>query len=271
LGLEMADVSGNKPGAPTGLQVQLRVIGALLMREILTRYGRHNIGFMWLFVEPMIFTLGVTALWTFSRMHMVSSIPIVAFALTGYSSVLLWRNMPGRCVQAIEPNLSLLYHRQVKIFDVFVSRVILEAAGATISFLVLGFVFASTGWMKGPQDMLKVLLGWLLLAWFGMALGLYLGALSGRNELVEKLWGPASYLLFPLSGAAFMVDWLPPEAQRLVLALPMVHGVEMVRDGYFGTAVTTHYNVLFMMSCCLVLTLLALAEIRIVARRLVPQ
>ena len=28
--------------------VQLRVLGALLIREMLTRYGRHNIGFLWL-------------------------------------------------------------------------------------------------------------------------------------------------------------------------------------------------------------------------------
>ncbi|MFN5779339.1 MAG: capsule polysaccharide export ABC transporter permease, partial [Novosphingobium sp.] len=45
---------------PSGLtqawQVQRRVIGALLLREMLTRYGRNNIGFLWLFVEPMLFT-----------------------------------------------------------------------------------------------------------------------------------------------------------------------------------------------------------------------
>ena len=86
------------------LRIQMRVIGALLMREVLTRYGRHNIGFLWLFIEPMLFTLGVTALWTFSNVHHGSNIPIVAFAVTGYSSVLLWRNMPGRYVSgALEP------------------------------------------------------------------------------------------------------------------------------------------------------------------------
>ena len=31
-----------------------RVIGALLLRELLTRYGRNNIGFLWLFVEPRV-------------------------------------------------------------------------------------------------------------------------------------------------------------------------------------------------------------------------
>ena len=87
------------------VRIQARVIWALLMREIITRYGRHNIGFMWMFVEPIIFTLGVAALWSFAGLRHGSSIPIVAFAVTGYSAVLLWRNMPGRCVGAVEPNL----------------------------------------------------------------------------------------------------------------------------------------------------------------------
>ena len=34
-------------------RIQRRVIWALVMREILTRYGRHNIGFLWLFVMIM--------------------------------------------------------------------------------------------------------------------------------------------------------------------------------------------------------------------------
>ena len=36
-----------------GLSVQLNVIGALLMRELHTRYGRENIGYIWLILEPL--------------------------------------------------------------------------------------------------------------------------------------------------------------------------------------------------------------------------
>ena len=75
-------------------RIQQRVIGALLMREVLTRFGRHNIGFLWVFVEPMIFTIGVVTLWTVVDVGHGSSIPIVAFGITGYSSVLLWRHIP---------------------------------------------------------------------------------------------------------------------------------------------------------------------------------
>ncbi len=89
------------PSLRHSLRVQGRVLWALLLREMLTRYGRHNIGFLWLFVEPMLFTLGVAALWTAAKAYQGSNLPIVAFALTGYSSVLLWRNMPGRCIGAL--------------------------------------------------------------------------------------------------------------------------------------------------------------------------
>ncbi|MEQ1555834.1 MAG: ABC transporter permease [Sideroxydans sp.] len=253
------------------LEIQARVIGALLMREILTRYGRHNIGFLWLFVEPMMFTLGVSALWTFTGMKHGSSMPIVAFALTGYSSILVWRNMPNRLCGCIEPNLALMYHRNVKVMDVFAARMILEGAGATVSFILLGIVFTSIGWMSPPEDILKVMQGWFMLIWFGASLGTLIGAWSARSEIVDKIWHPATYLLFPLSGAAFMVDWLPSSTQKIIQYIPMVHGVEMVREGYFGSAVHAHYDLAYMAIVCLCMNLLGLAILREVGRKVVPE
>jgi ABC-type polysaccharide/polyol phosphate export permease len=257
--------------APSPLAVQLRVIHALLIREMLTRFGRHNIGFLWLFVEPMLFTLGVTALWTFSGFHRESSIPIVAFAVTGYSSVLVWRNMPSRCVGSIEPNLALMNHRHVKVLDVFISRLLLEAAGATISFIMLSCLFIAIGWMNPPEDIGTVLLAWGLLAWFGMALAILLGALSARSEVVEKLWHPAAYLLFPLSGAALVLDAVPKSVQDVLLLLPMVHGVELLREGYFGSMVRSHYDISYMATACLLLSAIGLSQERVVSKGVVPQ
>jgi ABC-type polysaccharide/polyol phosphate export permease len=251
--------------------IQRRVIFALLMREVLTRFGRHNIGFLWLFVEPMLFTLGVTALWTIAGANHGSSLPIVAFALTGYSSVLLWRNMPGRLIGSILPNLSLMYHRNVKVIDIFFSRLLLEAAGATISFVVLSIIFISIGWMKPPENFIQVILAWIMLAWFGSSLAILLGALSERSEIIEKFWHPSAYLLFPLSGAAFMVDAVPPFGQKIILLLPMVHGVEMLREGYFGSSVRAHYDLGYMALCCALLSLLGLAQTRIISRHVMPE
>jgi capsular polysaccharide transport system permease protein len=244
------------------LAIQRRVIGALLMREVITRFGRENFGVLWIIGEPMLFTLGVAALWTAAGLNHGSGIPIVAFAITGYSSVLLWRNTVGRCNSGIQQNISLLYHRNVRVIDVFLTRIILEMCGATGSFLVLAMFFTAIEWISPPVDPLMVLQGWMMLAWFGAALAILIGAATAYSEIVERIWHPSAYLLFPLSGAAFMVDWLPPAAQKTVLLLPMVHGVEMVREGYFGNQVQTHYDLGYMALVNLVLTLLGLALLR---------
>ena len=250
--------------------IQRRVIGALLMREVITRYGRRNIGFLWLFVEPMVFTIGITLIWTATRSVHGSDLPIAAFALTGYSSVLVWRNMPSRLVNSIEPNLSLMYHRNVKILDIFAARLLLEGTGVGISFFVLTLFFAGIGWLGLPEDPIKVVFGWIMLAWFGSALGMFIGALSHRSALVDKFWSPLAYLLFPLSGAAFLLESLPPEFREWIMLLPMIHGVEYVRDGFFGSHFTPYYDMQYMATCNLVLTLFAFSEMRRASRNLVP-
>ena len=261
----------SRPANASPATIQLRVIGALLMREVLTRYGRHNLGFLWLFIEPMMFTLGVTALWNISQSAHGSTLPITAFAVTGYSSVLLWRNMPSRCVLAILPNLGLMYHRNVKVIDIYLARLLLEALGAGCSFVILTLVFYSIGWMKLPEDALQTMVGWALLAWFGFGISLYVGALSEQYEIVEKLWHPISYLSFPLSGAAFVVDALPKAVQDFMLYVPMVNATEYMREGYFGGAFRAHYDLPYLIVFNLVLTLFGLAETRKVGRMVTPE
>lgn len=251
----------------SALQVQLRVVGALLMREILTRYGRKNIGFLWIFVEPMLFTLGVTAVWSLGNMSEHIKIPIVAFAITGYSPVLLWRNCASRASVAIAANLGLLYHRNVRVIDVMIARNLLEIAGATLSFVILGSLFVVSGAMDPPVNLVSILAGWFLLAWFGASLALIIGAASVYSEVIERLWHTAAYLLFPLSGAFFMVDWLSPEFQKLALWIPMVTGVELLREGYFGPTIRAHYDIPYMVAVCLLQTLLGLALVHDVGRR----
>ena len=247
--------------------VQRRVIGALILREVITRFGRHNLGVLWLVGEPMLFTLGVAALWSLAGLSRSAAIPVVAFAVTGYSSVLMWRNTVGRCSHAIQANLNLLFHRNVRVIDVLMARILLEIGGATASFMVLVLVFVSIEWMAPPKDTILVLFGWVMLAWFGMALSLTMGGATAFSQIVERIWHPAAYLLFPLSGAAYMADWMPPAAREVLLLLPMVHGVEMVREGFFGAVMTYHHDMGYMAICNLVLTLSGLWLVRLAGER----
>ena len=248
----------NASGFFDAFRIQKRVVGALLMREILTRYGRNNIGFLWVFVEPMLFTLGVTVLWVATRGVHGSNLPIVPFALTGYSTILLWRNAASRCSKAIEPNRSLLFHRHVTVLDLMLARIALEIFGATTSFVILSLVFIATDWMTIPANVLTLIIGWLLMIWFTIGLAMVVGALTEISEGFERTWHIMTYLMFPLSGAVFMVDWLPKNVQELALYVPMIHAVEMMRDGYYGTVVRTHYDPLYLLTVSSVLVGLGL-------------
>lgn len=219
----------------------------------------------------MSFTLGITALWYTVRLHTVVNIPIVAFAVTGYSSILIWRTSANRCAKAIEPNLGLLFHRNVKVLDLFVTRVLLEVAGGTASFMLLTLSFSAFGLMRLPSDVLTAICGWLLLCWLAFALGLIVGSLSEFSPTFERVWGVVNYIMFPISGAVFMVDWLPKRLQDAVLWMPMVHGAEMVRHGFFGEIVRTYEDPFYFISVNLILTLFGLVLVRGAEMRVEPE
>ena len=222
-----------------------------------------------MFCEPMIFTLGIMILWKMTGLSHSTSITPVGFAITGYSSILLWRNMPGRLIKAVQANHTLMHHRNIKIVDVFLARLILEAMGATISFIILTLAFNYFELLKLPSDPLKVISAWILLAWLGGSLALVIGSLSERSEIIHILWHPGAYLLVPLSGAMFTVSALPDKFQSAILYIPTVHGVEMLREGFFGSTFHAYYSIPYMVGWCLILTFIGLGQMTIISRKIV--
>ncbi len=178
--------------------------------------------------------------------------------------------MPSRCVLALPPNYYLLFHRQVRPIDIYLSRCILEAIGATMSFIVLGIIFHSIGLVRLPHDILKVASGWFLLMWYALSVSLLFGAMSERTEIVERIWHIFMYLMIPLSGSFFMLDMFPPEFRSVLLWIPPTSCAEFIREGFFGPDVTSYYDVQYVMIFNFFALLLALSQIKIVSRSLTP-
>jgi capsular polysaccharide transport system permease protein len=248
--------------------IQKRVIHALLMREIITRFGRHNIGFLWLFLEPILFTLGVVSLWTFTRDLHGFKVQVAPFVVTGYSTLLMWRNCSFRGLKAIESNRSLMYHRNVRIADIFIARMLLEVCAITASFAVVMITFLAFELILPPADTFLMLLGWFVLCWFSVTLGVILGCLSEYSDIVERLWHPTSYFMLTISGAFFMVDWLPIFLHEVATYVPMLNATEMIRGGYFGERVKTHYNGIYAIVACTIMTIISLILLQRVRRLL---
>ncbi|WP_297956978.1 ABC transporter permease [uncultured Neisseria sp.] len=253
------------------LIIQKRVIGALLMREIITRYGRNNIGFLWLFVEPLLMTLIMVLMWKFFKVNNISTLNIVAFTITGYPMMMMWRNASNRAIGSISANMSLLYHRNVRVLDTIFARMLLEIAGATIAQIAIMSVLIAVRWIEMPADIFYMLLAWLLMAMFAIGLGLIICSVAFHFEPFGKVWGTISFVMMPLSGVFFFVHNLPQQLQHYVLMLPMVHGTEMFRAGYFGNSVITYGNPWFILLCNLVLLLLGLAMVTKFSKGVEPQ
>jgi capsular polysaccharide transport system permease protein len=210
---------------------------------MMMRYGRNNIGFLWVVLEPMILTIGVMTLWSLIKAPFEHGVQVIAIVLTGYMPLTLWRHTTNNGVNLIRGSISALYHRHLTLLDVIAARMVTEFLGTSIAFLIVYVCLLALGFVDSIQDPGPLIIGWTLLGVMGSATALVIAALTEYYEASERLIQPFQYLLIPLSGTFFMVEWLPASAQELIWYNPLVHCYELFRSGFFGSRVTVHYDV----------------------------
>lgn len=219
-----------------------RIIKALMLREIVTRFGREGLGFLWLIGEPLIFCFGVLIMWSLLKPAYEHGVRLGPFVMTGYMCLLLLRHQASYAIGAMQANTGLLYHRKVSVLAIFYTRMILEFLGGTAAFAVVYVALICIGEVTLPKDLGIMLAGWFIMGGISSGFAMLLAGLSLRSEVAERLVPLISYCLIPLSGAFFMVDWIPAKYREPYLLLPFPHGIEMVRAGVFGEFVPTHFH-----------------------------
>lgn len=254
-----------------GWRIQRRVIGALMLRELVTRFGRENIGFLWIMVEPLLFAVLVGAMWRVLKGPEEHGVSVVAFVATGYIPLTLFRHALTRAIKVFSVNGSLLYHRQIKVLDFILVRFLIELIGTMMAYLFIGLVLMAFGEFPVPANLGLLLAGWILYSWFTLALVLVMAPLSEKSEVLEKLIPVTTYIMIPFSGTFTMVSWLTPEAQKGLWWSPFVHAMEMMRGGVFGDGVDPIYDISVPIAASLVLTVMGLAMCRQVRRELVVE
>jgi capsular polysaccharide transport system permease protein len=230
------------PGLWRGVKVQARVLRALMIRELMMRYGRGNIGFLWLVLEPMLLCAGVVGLRWMIQAHMDNGVPLVALVLSGYMPLTLWRHLTNKSVFILRRNMGMLYHRNLTILDVFMMTMILEFIGCTFAYMVNYFALLLIGVLDPIRDYGLVIAGWCLMGILALGVGSMIAVLTEQYEAAERFIQPIQYLILPISGFLFMADWLPDSVRKLALYFPMLHCFEITRDGFFGETIPTHYS-----------------------------
>lgn len=232
------------------IRARFRVIGALMLRELHTRFGRDNLGYVWLFLEPAMLGIGV-ALWQrLSRgdASMPGGLNKFGFFLIGYILFYLFRTLVSRSASGIESNFQLFYHSRVTVEAVMAARSLLDAAAVMICMAIF-LMLIGISYGQWPSDPLQMAAGVAMMMLLSHGTGLLiLSSTAFGSQLVDRLVHPFTYVMIPFSGMFYMIWWLPGPFQEALLWVPLIHIMEFTREGQFGRGVPYSYSIPYVMT-----------------------
>ena len=224
-----------------GLSRQGAVLKALVLRELQQRFGRANIGYLWVIAEPMLLASVITLLHTFAFSDLtVPGMSTYTFMLTGYTIYIIFRNSFNRAERAINNAAMLLYHGMITPFDIMLSKAVVETLGCISALFILQVLGIMVGLADLPARPLYLLGAIALFAWGSFAASLIIAAYTYNGHLLGRLVGPMSYFAMPVSGAFITMTVLPPWARPAMEWNPMMSIFEMARYGQFPLS-NDHY------------------------------
>ena len=160
------------------VKIMGRVFFALILREAETRYGRLKIGYLWAFLEPIVFIATLSIIFSYFRGLQSGSMPLTLFYTTGIMPFFLYRDIVTRSMTAVQGNIQLLTFPQVQAFDLIVARALLEIA----TFFVVFFVLTGSISILGIDpvqidDPIKLLVSIIFLSLLGIGTGMAAAAI----------------------------------------------------------------------------------------------
>ena len=251
-----------------GLMIQLQVVHALIVREMMTRFGEHRLGYLWAFIEPLIWIGMFAGMYTLVDRAVLPGMSVVAFLATGFMPFLLFRNEATKNLAAISSNKNLLFYPRIRPLDLLCARSVLEFATSYTVFFVL---MAGASLYEGAlhfDNLLLVTGGFILAASLGVGLGMIFCSLSTFSTSFERLLSPLLRPFFWGSCLFYSVDSVPPQVRDVLLYNPLVHAVTLVRGGCYMAYDSQYTNMWYPAMWALGLLFIGLTLERVVRRRI---
>lgn len=224
------------------LGVHFRVVGALLLREIRTRFGKSQVGYLWALIEPTVFVATFVAIFKLAHRAKVSGQSIEAFFMCGIILWLLFFNTQSKITVGFSANRNLLAYPQVTAYDIFVSRVILEWSTYLVIFIILTFVLILFNINIDISSFLLIIYAFVVTVILGAGFGLIFCAMRYYIHSIDKFSSPVLRLVYFGSGPFYSVTSVPNPLRDILLLNPLVHLLEICRLGYFRSYHDTLVN-----------------------------
>lgn len=253
---------------PAPLQ-SFRVVAALMMREMTTTFGRSQLGYLWVVLEP----IGGIAILAIGFSLIFRAPPIgdsfLLFYATGYLPFLLYNTVHGRLSSAIRQNRALLFYPAVTFVDVVAARLLLivltEAMVLVLVFSTL-VIFTDTGARVAPLTIASSFVATLAL---GTGVGLINAALFDMLPSWQRIFQILSRPMFFLSGVFFIYDSLPEMAQDVLWWNPLLHAIGLMRKGFYPNYDGSYISVLYISLISFPLIAIGMALLRHTHREII--
>jgi capsular polysaccharide transport system permease protein len=253
-----------RPGSLFGaLSRQLGVIGALTQRELHARFGRENIGYLWLIGEPLLLASIVSLLHTSSVVGVEGKgMSPFAFTVIGYCLFIIYRGCFNRADHLFDSSTPLFYHRMIHPLDIILARWIVEVLGCISALVILMGIGIMLGIAYPPARPLYLFSAAFLISWLGFSLSMLIAAYTYESHFLSRFVHPISYFMMPLSGAFVTMSFLPEWARAYMAWNPMMAIFEMARYGQFEIASDKYLYWQFAVGTCAVTTYWGLIAVR---------
>ncbi|WP_398471784.1 ABC transporter permease [Tardiphaga sp.] len=238
---------------------QLRVIAALFLRELRTRYGDSRLGYLWVLVEMGIHIGFLAIVFQFT---MKGKPPIgdsfFFFYFTGLIPYLLFVHTSEQVGHAIQRNKSMLQLPLVTNLNAIAACGLLELCTELVVAIVFIAGFLAAGIDAIPKS-LGGAAGAILVCWLlGMGLGIINAIMNVFSHAWHQVFGGVQRLLYFCSGI-FYVPGMMPEWLRDIFAWnPLLHCVDWFRSSFFQAYEPRWLSISYPIVCCLVLIAIGL-------------
>jgi capsular polysaccharide transport system permease protein len=215
------------------LQAQGRILVAIMLRDVRTRFFGSAFGFLlaigWPLSHILILLLINAGL---GRMAPYGDSPALWFA-TGIIPFMVFNYMSRFIMMGIILNRPLLSFPVVKVADILFARALVEVLNAGVVILIVLAIFWGMGIEFMPVDIVQAGLALLAMMLLGLGFGVINGIIAAAIPFWMTGYALCMIMFWISSGILFVPDALP-EAIRIPLSyLPYLQGVEWMRSAYF--------------------------------------
>jgi len=212
-----------------------RVIMALMLREMTTKYGRTPGGYIWAILEPIAM---ITVLsFAFSLMMRSPSLgnSFIVFYASGFLAFNQYRSLENVVNRSLIYSRGLLRYPVVTWLDAIIARFLLNLLTNVLNtILILGgviYLAADNTYIKlGPMVEAMV-----LAAFLGLGIGTFNALLSGVWPLWTTIYKIFTRPLMIASAVLYIVEDLPTLAANILWYNPIAHLTGLMRSGVFVT------------------------------------